>query len=126
MASIQIKSEISINELLNSVEQLSAKEIDKLIKKLATIQIKRKIPQSSKIETQLIKKITKRLSKTRQTKYEYLTQRRIAEIITGKELTELSNLIDLIEKIESDKTQAIFTLAQIRGITPAQLMTSFQ
>jgi len=126
MASIQIKSEISINELLNSVEQLSAKEIDKLIKKLAAIQIKRQIPQPSKIEAQLIKKITKRLSKTKQIKYENLTQKRIAEIITDKELEELGNLIVSIEKIESDKAQAIFTLSQIRGISPVKLMTSFQ
>lgn len=126
MASIQIKSKISINDLLTSVEQLSGQELDKVIKKLLTLRVKQQITQSPKLETQLIKKINKKLSKTKQLKYEQLTKKRLAETLTEKEHVELSVLIDSIEKIEVEKLQAIFTLSQIKGISPTKLVASLK
>ncbi len=126
MGSIQIKSEISINDFINSIDQLKESDLDKIIKKLLTLRVKQQITQLPKLETQLVKKITKKLSKTKQVKYERLTQKRLDATLTDKEHSELANIIDSIEKIEADKAQAIFTLSQIRGISPAKLMASLK
>lgn len=126
MASIQIKSEISINDLLASVEQLDGNQLDKVIKRLLTLRVKQQITQSPKLETQLIKKISKKLSKAKQKKYEELTQKRLNYTLSVKEQKELAAIIDTVEKIESDKMQAIFTLSQIKGISPAKMMVNLK
>jgi len=124
MPSLQIKTNIQLSDLLNSVEQLSIKDLDQVINQLVSLKIKRLRPQFSKIEATLVKQINKRLSKKKQKRYDELTQKRLDEQLTNTEHQELAKLIEAIEEIEMRKAQALFTLSQIRGVAPAKLMGS--
>ena len=125
MPSLQIKTNIQLSDLLNSVEQLSVKDLDQVINQLVSLKMKRLRPQFSKIESTLVKQINKKLSKKKQKRYDELTQKRLDSLISTTEHQELAKLIDTIEEIEMKKAQALYTLSQIRGITPAKLMASF-
>jgi len=126
MPSININKELSIKELIGVVNQLSVKELDKFILELLSIQTKRLNPQLEKIEKNLIKQINKKLSRSKQKKYDLLTQKRLDSEISSKELEQLGILIEEIEEIESKKAQALFTLSQIKGVTPKQLIKRYE
>ena len=126
MPSININKELSIKELIGVVNQLSVKELDKFILELLSIQTKRLNPQLEKIEKNLIKQINKKLSRSKQKKYDLLTQKRLDSEISSKELEQLGILIEEIEEIEPKKAQALFTLSQIKGVTPKQLIKRYE
>ena len=55
-----------------------------------------------------------------------MTQKRLDSEISSKELEQLGILIEEIEEIESKKAQALFTLSQIKGVTPKQLIKRYE
>ncbi|RMG23029.1 MAG: hypothetical protein D6730_15295 [Bacteroidetes bacterium] len=122
MSTVEIKSRVSFNELLSGVEQLSAKDLEKFIAKVLALRVKRNISDFTKMEAKLVKQINKQLPSSTQNRYEHLIEKRWEETLTEAEQKELQEIAAQIEELDTRRAEAIFTLSQIKGLTPDALM----
>ena len=82
--------------------------------------------QLSKKETALFLKINRNLSEEQQTRYDVLTEKRLAGLLTPQECAELEKLIHEIEHIWVERLQAVGELARLRKVSPAVLMQQLE
>jgi hypothetical protein len=80
------------------------------------------VPHLSPQETALFLRINGHLSPEQQSRYDELRVKREAEILTPVEHTELLYYIDAITTLWTDRLQALLDLAQLRRMSPQQLM----
>jgi hypothetical protein len=80
------------------------------------------VPHLSPQETALFLRINSHLSPEQQSRYDELRVKREAEILTPAEHTELLHYIDAITTLWTDRLQALLDLAQLRRMSPQQLM----
>jgi hypothetical protein len=80
------------------------------------------MPHLSTQETALFLRINSHLSPEQQSRYDALCAKREAEILTPAEHTELLHFIDAIATLWTDRLQALLDLAQLRRVSPQQLM----
>jgi len=80
------------------------------------------VPHLSPQETALFLRINSHLSPEQQSRYDELRVKREAEVLTPAEHTELLHYIDAITTLWTDRLQALLDLAQLRRMSPQQLM----
>jgi hypothetical protein len=80
------------------------------------------VPHLSPQETALFLRINGHLSPEQQSRYDALCAKREAETLTPAEHTELLHYIDAITTLWTDRLQALLDLAQLRRVSPQQLM----
>ena len=80
------------------------------------------VPHLSPQETALFLRINSHLSPEQQSRYDALRAKREAETLTPAEHTELLYSIDAIATLWTDRLQALLDLAQLRRVSPQQLM----
>jgi hypothetical protein len=80
------------------------------------------VPHLSPEETALFLRINSHLSPEQQSRYDELRTKREAETLTPAEHTELLYYIDAIATLWTDRLQALLDLAQLRRVSPQQLM----
>lgn len=122
MSAVQNNSHLSFDELLNSVEQLSLSELEQFVFRVIELRAKRRAPNLSKDQAQLLKKINQGLSPDIQKRYNELNAKRKAETLTPEEHQELLQLTDQIEKSDAERVKYLAELAQLRGISLTALM----
>ncbi len=122
MASIQVRLQVSLDELLNGVAQLDNRQLNHFIDQALMLRARRLAPNLSKDETRLLHKINRGLSPAAQRRYAELTAKRRAETLTVKEQRELLALIDRIERTDAKRAQAVIKLAQLRHTSVAALV----
>lgn len=122
MAMVHITTQVSSDELLNGVEQLSLSELEQFVHRVLALQAKRKAPSLSQDETQLLMKINQGLPPDIQKRYNELSAKRRAETITLAEHQELLELIDQIEKSDAERIRLLAELARIRQTSLSALM----
>ena len=76
-------------------------------------------------ETDLIQIIQRRLSTEQQERLNYLRQQNETEEITETEHQELLIYVELIEKQDAERAEALIQLAQIRGVDLQVLIHEF-
>lgn len=76
-------------------------------------------------ETDLIQIIQRRLSAEQQERLNYLRQQNETEEITETEHQELLIYVELIEKQDAERAEALIQLAQIRGVDLQVLINEF-
>jgi hypothetical protein len=76
-------------------------------------------------ETDLIQIIQRRLSAEQQERLNYLRQQNETEEITETEHQELLIYVELIEKQDAERAEALIQLAQIRGVDLQVLIHEF-
>lgn len=79
-------------------------------------------PRLPKQETALFLKINRSLTPEQQERYDELRATREDETLTPAEHVELSQCVEEIETLWIDRLQAVLELAQLRRISPQQLM----
>jgi hypothetical protein len=114
MASIQVRWQVSLDELLTGVEQLDNRQLNHFIDRALTLRARRLAPSLSKNETRLLHQINRGLSPTAQRRYDELTAKRRAETLTTKERRELLGLTDRLERADAERAQAVIKLAPLR------------
>jgi hypothetical protein len=122
MPDIQVRSQVSLDELLNSMAQLKTPELEHFIDQALTLRARRIAPSFRHGETRLLQKINRGLPPHVQRRYNELTARRRAETLTPKEHQELLTLIDRIERADAERAQALTKLAQLRNVPVMTLM----
>ncbi len=122
MSTLQVKTELSFDELLNAVEQLNLPDLEQLMSQLITLQARRKSPNLSKNESELLLKINQGLPLNIQNRFDELVSKRQAEMLSPAEHQELLSLTDRIEKSDARRVEYMAKLAKLRGISLSALM----
>jgi hypothetical protein len=122
MSTVQVQSQVSLDELLNGVGQLSLPELERFVTQAIALLAQRKSPSLSKDEAELLVKVNQGLSLDIQKRYDELVAKRKAEELTPDEHQELLNLIDEIEKADAERAKHLVELARLRGTSLAAVM----
>jgi hypothetical protein len=122
MPTVQITSEVSTEQLLHSVANLPANDLEAFVTKVLTLRAKLKAPSITNTEAQLLTQINQGLSTQDQGRWTQLEQKRQAETLTKEEYQELLKLNDQMEQINVVRMQALTKLAFIRQISITTLM----
>ena len=124
MPTIEIRSQVSVNDLINGVAQLNTNDLEQFVSQVLTLRAKRVAPSVSKQEAALLETINRGLTPDRQQRYNDLTAKRQAETLTDTEQQELLALIEAIELADAERAQALGKLAQLRNMPVKALMES--
>lgn len=113
---------VTISDLVKGAEQLETSALEDYIQKILQIRAKRIAPHFDKQEAELLKKINIGLSSEKQQRKAELWKKRVAEILTEAEHQELMTIIDEAEALNVERVISIGKLAQLKEVTPIQLM----
>jgi len=122
MSTIETRSQVSLDELLNGVAQLDTPELEHFISHVLTLRAKRIAPSLPTEEAEVLEKINQGVPSDIQQRYDELTAKRRAETLTPHEYQELLALIDRIEQADAERVQALTELAQFRKVSVMTLM----
>jgi len=122
MQKVEVSSQISLSDLLNSVGQLNTKDLEQFISQVLTMRAKRVAPNVSNQEAEMLEKINRGLQLETQQRYNVLVTKRLAETLTSEEHQELLTLIDTIELADAERVQTLTKLAQLRNVSVTTLM----
>ena len=122
MSTVQVKTELPFDQLLNAVEQLSSPDLQQLMSQVTALQARRRAPCLPRDETELLLRINQRLASGVQRRFDELVAKRQAETLTPDEHQELLRLTDQIEKSDARRVRDMAELARLRGISLTALM----
>jgi hypothetical protein len=122
MATIQVQSEISLDALLNGVEQLNTADLEHFADQVLALRAQRRAPSISHREAELLQQINQGVPAGIQQRFNELTARRRANLLTPEEHQELLQLIDQIEQFDVKRVEALSELAQLRKVSLRKLM----
>ncbi len=117
MASVEVRSRLSLEELLRCVAQLDPRELEQLIARLLALRAQRLAPSLADQEAGLLEKINQGLSAEAQQRFDELTAKRRAETLIPEEHRELLASIERIERADAERAQALIALAQLRKVS---------
>jgi hypothetical protein len=122
MSTIQVTSEVSFDQLLHGVEQLSDGDLEKLNAHVLAVQAQRRAPHLPEKEAALLLTINQGLTQEEQARFDQLTTKRQAEMLSPEEHAELLQWIDRIEHQDAERIAALASLARLRNTTLRELM----
>ena len=124
MATLQITSKVQIDsdELLAGLAQLKTPDLEALLSQANIILAKRKVPNLSAQESELLLKINQGLPEQIQSRYDELRGKLRNEVITSSEHEELLTLIDKVELKGAERLEHLIKLAQLREVSLSELM----
>jgi hypothetical protein len=122
MPVVQVEAQLSTDELLRAIEQLSQPELGKLVSQVIGLQAQRKAPSLPQVEAELLLKINQGVPPDVQKRYDELITKRQAEILTPDEYNELLRLTDQIENLEARRMEYLAELARLRKTSLTALM----
>lgn len=117
-----IQAQLTTDELLKAVEQLSQSELDKFVFQVIGVQAQRKAPSLPQVEAELLLKINQGVPPEVQKRYEELIAKRQAETLAPDEYDELLRLTDQIENLEARRMEYLAELARLRKTSLTALM----
>jgi len=123
MATVHITTEASTEQLLHSVANLPADELEQFVAKVLAIRANLKAPSLPAQEAQLLLEINKGLSDEQQQRFQTLDAKRQAESLDAAEHTELLELIEKMETLNAARMQHLVQLAQLRNVSLDELMS---
>jgi hypothetical protein len=123
MPTIHVEAEVSREELLKAVEQLSPQELSQFVSQVLTLRARRDAPGLSATDSQLLLRINRGLPEDLGRRYAELIAKRQSEGLDQDEISELQQLTNVVESLEADRVSALTDLARSRGISLEMLMT---
>ena len=124
MSTIQIESNISLEQLLKAVSQLPDEEIGRFTEQIVALRARRIAPSLTIDEETLLHRINQALPANDQRRYDALITKRQDETLTSAEHDELLCLADRQEAHDADRLAALSDLARLRGLSLTALMVS--
>lgn len=122
MPIVQVDADLSLDQLLQAVEQLSRPELEEFVPRVVAVRAKRQAPILSKTESTLLSQINQGLPADVQARYDYLIARREEETLSPDEYAELLRLTQQMEALQARRVGYLAELAQIRNISLTQLI----
>lgn len=124
MSFIQIKAQLSMDELLKAIEQLNPPELEQFLSHVVALQAKRKAPSAPQVEAELLLKINQGVPSDTQRRYDELIAKRRKETLTPDEYDDLLSMTEQIEHLEARRMEYLAEMARIRKTSLAALMES--
>jgi hypothetical protein len=122
MPTVQVEAQLSVDELLKAVEQLSQPDLEAFVQQVLRLQAKRRWPSLPEAETGLLMEINSGLPSEQQQRYDELASKRKSESLTSEEHSELLRLSDLVESLDARRIERLMELALLRQVSPESLM----
>ena len=123
MTIVQVGVQVSTDELLKAVGQLSPPELEQFVFRVRALEAQRKAPSLPRAEAELLR-INQGVPPAVQRRYDQLIAKRRAESLTPDEHEELLQLTDQIENVEARRMEHLAELARLRQTSlPALLKT---
>ena len=122
MPTVQVEAQLSFDELLKAVEQLSLPELEQFVLQVIALQARRKAPSLPQDEAKLLLKINQGVPPDIQKRYDELIAKRRAETLTPDEHSELLRLTDQVEETEAKRMEYMAELARLRKTSLTALM----
>ena len=126
MATPSIKTNVTLDDFVEAAEQLPAAELEQLARRLLQIQARRKAPNLSQREAELIEGIAQGGAFTQQARYHDLNLQSKHRSLTQEEQNELHQLIAQSEAQTVQRLSLLVELAQLRRVSLPALMKQLQ
>jgi hypothetical protein len=116
--------QLSVNEILSSVEGLETNKFEQLYRELFTLRVQRKgLPMLNGVETQLLTKINTEFDPKKWDRLTYLDWKLEFSALSQKEETESLKLAEAYEKYSVDRLKCLAQLAALRQMPIDALIT---
>ncbi|MGQ9627695.1 MAG: STAS/SEC14 domain-containing protein [Anaerolineae bacterium] len=122
MPVVQVEAQLSTDELLKAVKQLSQPELERFASQVIVLTAQRRAPTLPQAEAELLLKINRGVPPDVQKRYGELIVKRQAESLMPDEYDELLRLSHEIEDLEARRVEYLAELARLRGTSLATLM----
>ncbi|MFQ5633168.1 MAG: STAS/SEC14 domain-containing protein [bacterium] len=122
MSVVETQTNLSTNELVKAVKQMSLKELDRFVPQIIALLAERKAPYASAAESKLLMKINKGLPPKLKKKLDRLVAKRKAGTLKTDEQKELISLMHEVEEAQVRRIEALTGLAKLRGVSLDSLM----
>jgi hypothetical protein len=122
MPTVQVNAQLSTDDLMQAVKQLSSSELEGFVWKIIALQAHQKASGLSKDESELLLKINRGLPPDIQERYNELIGKRQSETLTPGEYDELLRLTDQVEKLDAERIEHLKELAHLRQTSLTALM----
>jgi hypothetical protein len=122
MPTVQVKAQLSTDDLVQAVKQLSPSELEGFVSYIIAFQAHRKAPGLSGDESELLLKINQGVPPDIQERYDELIAKRQSETLTPGEYDELLRITDQVEKLDAERVEYLKELARIRQTSLTALM----
>jgi len=123
MPTVQLKAELSADDLLQAVGQLDPTELHQFVLRVLALRARRQAPSLPCSESELFQQINEGLPQPVWERSKGLIEKRRQQTLTGEEHEELIRLTDQVEKQEAKRAEALVALAQLRHVSLTQLLT---
>ena|ERR1051325_6029240 len=117
MSVIQVEAQLSSEELLKAVEQLSAQELERFFDKIVEMRAQQKAPRLTLQESELLARINQPIARDTRQRYHDLIEKRRASLLNEAEYEELLRLTDEIEKADAERVRSLVELARVRNLS---------
>ena len=124
MASVQISPKINVGfeDFLEGLAKSETRDIEQFMKDVGQLLAKRKAPNLSKRETELLLKINQSWSLENQKRYDFLAKKLQNETIAEDEYNELMILSEESEGMDVERLKNLLELSQLRNVSLDKLM----
>lgn len=122
MPTVQVEAQLTTEELLRAVQQLSKNDLNHFVYQVVNLRAKQQAPSLSKNESDLLQKINQGLPKELQETYNKLLEKRQGEELTPEEHKELLNLSNRVEKLEAKRVEYLAEMARLRQTNMSDLI----
>ena len=115
-------SNLSTDQILAAMEQLSPSELEKLVPQVIALGAARRAPHLAPEESTLLERINEPLPHALIGRLHDLQEKRDTNSLSESEAEELLKLSDKAEHLHAERVGALADLATVRGITLTALM----
>jgi len=122
MPTLHVEAQLSSEELLRAIRQLSPAELEQLVAQIMALRAQLTAPRLSPPETDLLLRINQGLPEELRQSYNTLVAKRQAQTLKPDEHAELLRLTDEVEKLEGARLEALLELAKLRQTSLSSLM----
>ena len=112
--------QLTVDHLLNDVQQLTPAELWEFTERLAEWQRQREIPEEAPLLASI--RENSRLPENEQGRYQELWRKCEDETLSEAELVEYQKLLSKLEARNVKRIEALIALARVRGTTLRQIM----
>lgn len=123
---LHVNAQITFDDLINAVKQLSAPELERFSAFVLRLQAQQKAVSLPSGESALLLKINTGLSAETQARYDHLIAKRRSETLTTDEYAELLRLTQQAEQIDVQRLESLAELAKLRNVPLKTVMQQLE
>lgn len=114
---IQPNLVLDVDDVVSGVAQMATSEFEQFVDKIMALRIRRRVPNGSSYETELLQKINEGVPDEVRVQFRSLREKMLDELITPSQHEELIDLTNQIEISDADRLKNLVELAQLRKIS---------